>query len=135
MMVWTSGRMPPPPTPCSARPAISTPILGASAHTTEPAMKITIAISIMMRRPWMSDSLPNSGVTAVAASRYAVTTHDRFSASASARPMVGKAGATMVCSSADRNAASMMPTTMARIAAWSSGGLDVPARAAFLRVF
>ena len=80
-------------------------------------MKITIATSIIRRRPWMSESLPNSGVTAVAASRYAVTTQDRFSTSASARPMVGSAGATMVCSSAERNIASMMPTTMARIAA------------------
>src|SRR5579864_8661587 len=36
-------------------------------------------------------------------------------------PIAGKAGATMVCSNADRNIASMMPATMARIVAWSSG--------------
>src|SRR5665213_2298866 len=36
-------------------------------------------------------------------------------------PIAGKAGATMVCSSAERNIASIMPKTMARMAAWSSG--------------
>jgi hypothetical protein len=36
-------------------------------------------------------------------------------------PMVGSAGATMVCSSAERNIASRMPAMMARIAAGSSG--------------
>src|SRR4029078_4597433 len=35
--------------------------------------------------------------------------------------MVGKAGATMVCSSAERNIASMMPIMMARIEACGSG--------------
>ena len=65
----------------------------------------------------MSDSLPNSGVATVALSRYEVTTQDRFSTSARLRPMVGKAGATMVCSSAERNIASIMPSTMARTAA------------------
>jgi len=32
-------------------------------------------------------------------------------------PMAGNAGATMVCSSADRNIASIMPATIARTAA------------------
>src|SRR6476659_9863450 len=68
----------------------------------------------------MSDSLPNSGVIAVQASRYAVTTQLRFSTSCSVRPIVGSAGATMVCSSAERNMASRMPTMIARIEAWSS---------------
>ena len=61
--------MPPPPMPCSARAAISAGMFGASAQATEPTRKITTATSSMMRRPWMSDSLPNNGVTAVAASR------------------------------------------------------------------
>jgi hypothetical protein len=33
------------------------------------------------------------------------------------QPIAGKAGATMVCSSAERNIASMMPATMARMVA------------------
>ncbi len=36
--------------------------------------------------------------------------------------MVGSAGATMVCSSAERNIASIRPTMIGRTAAWSSGG-------------
>ena len=44
-------------------------MLGASAQTSEPATKMTMAISIIARRPWMSDNLPYSGVTAVAVSR------------------------------------------------------------------
>ena len=35
--------------------------------------------------------------------------------------MVGSAGATMVCSSALRNIASMMPAVIARTVAWSTG--------------
>ena len=65
----------------------------------------------------MSESLPNSGTAAVLASRYAETTQDRFSTSPSVRPMVGSAGATMVCSSADRNIDSMMPHMIATMAA------------------
>ncbi len=41
-------------------------------------MKIPIATSMMVRRPWISVSFPNSGVAAVAARRYAVTTHDKI---------------------------------------------------------
>ncbi len=63
----------------------------------------------------MSDSLPYIGVTAVAVSRYAVTTQDSECRSPKSRPMVGSAVATMVWSSAPRNIASMMPMTMARI--------------------
>ena len=45
----------------------------------------------------------------------------RFSTSCSVRPMVGNAGATMVCSSAERNMASRMPTMIAQMAVWGSG--------------
>ena len=38
-------------------------------------------------------------------------------------PIAGKAGATMVCSRAERNIASMMPATIARTAAWSTGAV------------
>src|SRR5687767_10597161 len=46
--------------------------------------------------------------------------------------MVGKAGAMMVCSSAERNPASRMPQTMERIAAWSSGAGAVGSEAAMV---
>ncbi len=69
MMVWAIGRMPPPPMPCRARAAINAPMVGASAQATDPMMKMPTATSRTARRPWMSDNFPNSGVTAVAASR------------------------------------------------------------------
>ncbi len=58
MVVCTSGTMPPPPMPCSVRPAISIAMLGAAAEAAEPAMNKPMAASIMARRPWMSLSLP-----------------------------------------------------------------------------
>ena len=33
-------------------------MVGAAAQRTEPKMNIEIEMSSMMRRPWMSDSLP-----------------------------------------------------------------------------
>ena len=117
MMVCAIGSMPPPPMPCTARAMTSASIVGASAQATEPARKMPMPSSMMVRRPWMSESLPNNGVAAVAASRYAVTTQDRFSMSPRLAPIAGKAGATMVCSSALRNIASMMPAMIARTVA------------------
>src|SRR3954451_6646341 len=55
----------------------------------------------------MSLSVPNTGATAVEASRYAVITQDRLETSWNWRPMVGKAVATMVWSSAARNMVSI----------------------------
>ena len=60
----------------------------------------------------MSVSLPNSGVAAVAARRYDVTTQDRSSILSRLLPMAGNAGATIVCSSAEMNIATMMPAMM-----------------------
>src|SRR5262245_47447487 len=57
-VVCVSGTMPPPPIPCSVRPAINSAMSGAAADTTEPARNRPIASSIMARRPWMSESLP-----------------------------------------------------------------------------
>ena len=130
MMVCAIGRMPPPPMPCSARAAIKAGIDGASAHATEPTTKMTMAPSIIRRRPWMSDSLPNNGVAAVLASRYAVTTQLKSSTSPSVRPMVGNAGATMVCSSAERNIASRMPIMMAWMVARGRGAVRCRLRSA-----
>src|SRR5690242_6747656 len=43
-------------------------------------------------------------------------------------PIAGNAGATMVCSRAERNIASMMPATIARTVAWSMGAVAGDAR-------
>ena len=49
--------------------------------------------------------------------------------SARLRPMVGSAGATMVCSSALRNIASMMPMMIVRTVAGSTGAVAGPCSA------
>ena len=46
-----TGRMPPPPMPCRARPTISIIMFGAATASTEPAMNRPMAVRIMARRP------------------------------------------------------------------------------------
>src|ERR1043166_3336966 len=70
----------------------------------------------------MSLSVPNTGATAVDASRYAVITQDSEETSWNWRPMVGSAVATMVWSSAARNIVSIRLTRMVRT---SSGASEV----------
>src|SRR6202140_4171558 len=70
----------------------------------------------------MSLSVPNTGATAVAASRYAVITQDRLETSWNCRPMVGSAVATMVWSRAARNIVSIRLIRMVRTSLWVSGG-------------
>src|SRR5215475_3051878 len=62
----------------------------------------------------MSESVPNTGATAVEARRYAVITQDRLETSENCRPMVGNAVATMVWSSAARNIVSNRLIRMVR---------------------
>src|ERR1043166_6796535 len=69
----------------------------------------------------MSLSVPNTGATAVDASRYTVITQDSEETSWNWRPMVGSAVATMVWSSAARNMVSIRLTRMVRT---SSGASD-----------
>jgi hypothetical protein len=69
MIVCTIGNSPPPPIPCKARPRMSTHMAGASPQATEPTTKMLMDSSRIVRRPWISESLPNSGVVAVAARR------------------------------------------------------------------
>jgi hypothetical protein len=58
MMVCASAIRPPPPSPCSARARTSQVMLCAMAQAMDPTMKMTIAVSMMTRRPYMSDNLP-----------------------------------------------------------------------------
>src|ERR1700712_3494288 len=69
----------------------------------------------------MSLSVPNTGATAVEASRYAVITQDRLLTSLNCRPMVGRAVATMVWSSAARNIVSSRLIRMVRTSSGVSG--------------
>lgn len=63
-------------------------------------------------RPYWSPSLPHSGVEAVAASRYAVTTHDRWLSPPRSLTIVGSAVDTIVWSSAASSMASMRAPRM-----------------------
>ena len=55
-IVSVSGITIAPPSPCTARAASSTPIVGASAAAAEPAVKIAIPIANSRRRPKRSPS-------------------------------------------------------------------------------
>ena len=81
----------------------------ANPHSAEPIRKITIEAWKNRFRPYMSPSLPHSGVDTVEASRYAVTTQDRWDSPCRSPTMVGSAVATIVWSSA----ASSMPSSRA----------------------
>ena len=56
------------PTPITTRPAMSMPVLGASAATTEPAQKIATPASITFLRPNRSPSVPPVSISAANAS-------------------------------------------------------------------
>ncbi len=85
------------------------------AQPTDPAMKIPSASSRVRRRPQVSQSLPNTGVEAVPAMRYAVTIQWPWSGWPRSRAMVGSAGATMVWLSVPTSMASSTPMTMMRM--------------------
>ena len=69
---------PPAPSPWSARNAISSVMFWAMPQSAEPTRKMTIAVCRTILRPYRSPSLPYSGPVTVDASRYAVTTHERW---------------------------------------------------------
>ncbi len=75
MTAEVSVRMPPAPTPWNARKAASIAIVPANAHSTDPARNTAIAARNSRLRPWVSDSLPNTGTEIVEVIRNAVVTH------------------------------------------------------------
>jgi hypothetical protein len=75
MTAEVSVRMPPAPTPWKARKAASMSIEPANAHSTDPARNTPIAARNSRLRPWVSDSLPNTGTEIVEVIRNAVVTH------------------------------------------------------------
>ena len=106
---------------------MSSIMLCAWPHSAEPIRKMTIDAWNSVLRPNWSPSLPHSGVDAVVASRYAVTTQDRWLRPPRSPTMVGSAVATMVWSSAASRIASMRAVKMmsrpprGRTAAWGPG--------------
>ena len=65
------------PRPITARPAMTRPIFGASAASTEPAQKMPTPISITRLRPNSSPTMPNASMAPANVSAYALTTHCR----------------------------------------------------------
>src|SRR3954454_14877093 len=61
--------------PCSARPATSTPIVGATAHTSDIAPKPATPSEKTRRSPKTSPSRPPTRISEPSTSRYALTTH------------------------------------------------------------
>ena len=64
-----------PNTPCSARPMISTSIVGASAQTSETTPKPPTPIENTRRSPYRSPSEPATRISEPSVSRYAFETH------------------------------------------------------------
>jgi hypothetical protein len=96
----------PPAMPWIARPAMTTPIDVASAHTTEPSAKASITPVSTRPLPNRSPSLPTIGVATEAESRNAVSTQDADAGLACvSRANSGSAGMTSVWARANEMAA------------------------------
>jgi len=63
----------------TARPAISTPALGASAHRIEPAQNTPAPPSMTFLRPNSSPTIPKASIALANVSAYAPTIHCRAS--------------------------------------------------------
>jgi len=90
---------PPAATPWTPRTMISSVMVCAMPHNADADTNVASAISSSRLRPWRSPSLPHSGVDAVAATTYAVTTHDRSVSRPRSPAIVGSAVARIVWSS------------------------------------
>jgi hypothetical protein len=96
-----------PAAPCSARPVMRRPIVGARAEITLPMARHARETSVSRRLPNMSPSRPAIGVATDATSRYTVITHATSPPDDSkSRAIAGRAGATIDCRSANDRPAS-----------------------------
>src|SRR5215468_1666566 len=106
--------------PWIARNAISSRIVCDSPASADPMRKMTIEASKNVLRPYRSPSLPHSGVDTVDASRYAVTTQDRWDSPCRSPAIVGSAVATIVWSSAASSIPSSSAPMMISVRRWLS---------------
>ncbi len=67
MIAMTPTIRPPAPRPCTARKPISSPMFCAMPLSAEPIRKITMDVMNVPLRPYMSPSLPQTGVAAAVA--------------------------------------------------------------------
>ena len=80
-----------------------------SPQSIEPTRNTTSPTWSTILRPYWSPSFPYNGVTTVCASRYAVTTHERWSKPPRSPTIVGSAVDTIVASSAASSITSTSP--------------------------
>src|SRR4051794_39339352 len=103
--------MAPAPRPCTSRNAISHAIEDAKPHSTDPTRKIATPTSSTGLRPNRSESLPNTIVVAVWASRNDPNTQEYKWRSPSWAAICGMAVGTMVASMAIINIAQITAAT------------------------
>src|SRR6478672_4084564 len=118
MIVIASVIKPPAPMRCSPRKTISSVMFWDRPASADPIRNTTIANWNTLLRPWRSLILPYSGVVTVDATRYAVTTHERWFRPPRSPTIVGSAVATIVWSSAASSMPSMSPPRMTMICRW-----------------
>ena len=69
MIVCAPTISPPPPSPCTARKAISSVMVWLKPDSADPITKMTMAAWKKVLRPYWSPNFPHSGVDTVEASR------------------------------------------------------------------
>src|SRR4051794_4359093 len=102
---------PPAATPCAARRAMSCVIEPAAPHSADSTTNALSETSRAILWPWRSPSLPHRGVDAVAATTYAVTSHETSVSRPRSPAIVGRAVARIVWS---RTAGSIARTRAAK---------------------
>src|ERR1700722_217687 len=115
MIAKASESRPPPPIPCRPRKAISSKMFLESPQSALAIRNSTMASWNSRLRPYRSPALPQIGVEAVLASRYAVMTHDSRLLWWKSPTIVGRAVDTMVWSSEARNIPIISPDMITRI--------------------
>lgn len=101
--------------PCRARPAMSTPICELTAHSTEPSTRTPREASSTRRLPYMSPTLPRTGVQIAPVSRVTVTSQLAVAGVAPVSwGMCGSSGTTRVCMTATTTPQKARTPTSAR---------------------
>jgi len=110
MIAWDSRINPPPPSPCTARPAMSVVMSWDRPPITEPTMKMLMAPMKRPLRPIRSPSFPYTGIMTVEARMYAVVTQTMWLTPFNSPTMVGKAVLKIIWSSEARSIVIISPT-------------------------
>ena len=122
MMASAAGVSSAPEIPCRARAAISTPMLGAAAHSADPIPKPATPAVNTRRSPRRSVSDPASRISALSVSRYALEIHCwAAKPPPRSRPIAGSATLTALESTAAIAEARIALTSASRLAVSLAG--------------